>query len=105
LLSFVHYSCPPIPKQIIDRLISVIENLDDDNVAQSVKTNLTSVLKQVSDILTDNNPDNDESACGRFDTFINQVNAAERRNDTLTEAQAEEFTTQAENIRNELLSC
>jgi hypothetical protein len=104
-------SPPPIPKQIIDRLISTIQNLDDDdNVPQSVKTNLTSVLKQVSDILTDNNPDNDESACGRFDTFINQVNAAERRHgddddddDALTADQADELRTQAEDTRDVLL--
>jgi len=61
-------------------------------------------LKQVSNILTDDNPNNDESACGRFDTFINQVNAAERRDDdTLTADQADELRTQAEDITNELL--
>jgi hypothetical protein len=77
---------PPtlIPKQIIDGLISTIQNLDDDNVPQSVKSNLTAVLKQVSNILTDDNPDNDGSACDGFDSFTNQVNANERRDDTLT---------------------
>jgi hypothetical protein len=41
----------------------------------------------------------------RFDTFINQVNAAERRDndDTLTADQADELRTQAEDIRDELL--
>jgi hypothetical protein len=97
---------PPTVKQIIDRLISAIENLDDDNVPQSVKTNLTSVLRQISNILTDDNPSNDESACDRFDSFINKVDAAERRDDNmLTAEQADELRTQAEDIRNELLSC
>ncbi len=101
MLSFVPYSSFPISKQIIDRLISAIENLDDDNVPDSVKTNLTSVLKQVSDLLTDDNPNNDESVCGRFDTFINQVNAAERR-DRLTADEADELRIQAEEIRSQL---
>jgi hypothetical protein len=94
----------PTPKQIIDRLISTIQNLDDDNVPQSVKTNLTSVLRQVSNILSDDNPNNDESACGRFGGFINQVNANERR-DTLTADQADELTAQAEDIRDVWLDC
>jgi hypothetical protein len=106
LLSFVHYSSSPIPKQIIDRLISTIENLDDDNVPQSGKTSLTAVLKQVSNILTDINPNNDESACGRFSAFINQVNDAERRDDdTLTADEADELRVQAEDIRDVFLEC
>jgi hypothetical protein len=62
-------------------------------------------LKQVSNILSDNNPNNDNSACGGFGAFINQVDAAERRDDdnTLTAEQADELRTQAEDIRNELL--
>jgi aspartyl/asparaginyl beta-hydroxylase (cupin superfamily) len=64
------------------------------------------VLKQVSNILTDDDPNNDESACGKFDTFISRVNAAaERRDndDTLTTDQADKLRTQAEDIRDELL--
>jgi HYR domain len=41
---------PPPLKQAIDKLISTIQNLDD-NVPQSVKTSLTAALKQVSNIL------------------------------------------------------
>jgi hypothetical protein len=70
-------------------------------VPQSVKTSLTAALKQVSDILSDNNPNNDESACGRFTAFTNQVNANERR-DTLTADQADDLRIQAEDIRNTL---
>jgi hypothetical protein len=92
----------PITKQIIDRLISTIQNLDDDNVPQSVKTSLTAVLKQVSNILSDNNPNNDQSACGKLGAFINQVNANERRH-TLTADQADELRTQAEDTRDVLL--
>jgi hypothetical protein len=101
---------PPNPsplKQAIDKLISTIQNLDDDNVPQSVKTSLIAALKQVSDILSDNNPNNnDESAvCGKLGAFMNQVNAAERRG-TLTPDQADDLRTQAEDIiRNELLDC
>jgi hypothetical protein len=63
-------------------------------------------LKHVSNILSDENPNNDQSACGRFDSFINKVNAAaERRDgdDTLSADQADELRTQAEEIRDELL--
>jgi hypothetical protein len=64
-----------------------------------------SVLKQVSNILTDNNPNNDNSAaCGKLGAFINQVNANERR-DTLTADEADELRTQAEDIQNVLLLC
>jgi hypothetical protein len=101
-------SPPPIPtpKQVIDELISAIQNLDDDNVPQSVKTSLTAVLKQVSTTLSDNNPNNDESAaCGRLGAFINQVNAAAERRDRLTAHQADDLRTQAEDIRNKLSDC
>jgi hypothetical protein len=97
---------PPIPPQIIDKIISTIQNLDD-NVPQSVKTSLIAVLKEVSNILGDINPNNDESACGKLGAFINQVNAAaERRNNgTMTADQADDLRTQAEDIRDELLVC
>jgi PKD repeat protein len=99
-------SPPPIPPQIIDKIISTIQNLDD-NVPQSVKTSLIAVLKEVSNILGDINPNNDESACGKLGAFINQVNAAaERRNNgTMTADQADDLRTQAEDIRDELLVC
>jgi hypothetical protein len=62
-------------------------------------------LEEVSNILTDDNPNNDESACGKLDAFIDQVNANERRGDTLTADQADDLRTQAEDIRDELLDC
>jgi hypothetical protein len=94
---------PPTPAQVIDELISIIQNLDD-NVPQSVKTDIIAALEEVSGILNDNNPNNDEAACGELGAFINQVNDNERRG-TLTADQADDLRTQAEDIRNELLDC
>jgi HYR domain len=91
----------PPPKQVIDELISAIQNLD--NVPQSVKTNIITLLEEVSNILNDNNPNNDESACDELGAFINEVNANERR-DTLTADQANVLRPQAEDIRN-MLGC
>jgi hypothetical protein len=96
---------PPlsIPKQVIDELISTIQNLDD-NVPQSVKTDIIAALEEVSNILNDNNPNNDELACDELGAFINQVNAAERRG-TLTADQADDLRTQAEDIIMNQLDC
>jgi hypothetical protein len=97
-------SPPPTPKQAIDKLVSTIQNLY--NVPQSVKTSLSAALKQVSDILSDDNPNNDKTACGKLGALINQVNANERRGGTLTPDQANVLRTQAEDIiRNKLLDC
>jgi hypothetical protein len=106
--TFKKWTNTPPAKQAIDKLISAIENLDDDNVPQSVKTSLTVPSKEASNILNDDNPNNDESACGKLGAFINQVNAAaERRNNngTMTADQADDLRTQAEDIRDELLVC
>ena len=90
---------PPTPAEIIDELISIIQNLD--NVPQGVKTSLVAVLEELLNILNDNNPDNDESVCRTLDGFINHVNANER-SDTLTADEADELNTQSEEIRNAL---
>ena len=58
-------------------------------------------MKEISNILNDNNPDNDESACGTIGALINELNANER-SDTLTADQANDLGTQAEDIRNNL---
>jgi hypothetical protein len=62
-------------------------------------------LNEASDILNDDNPNNDGSACGKLGAFINQVNANERRGGTLTADQADDLRTQAEDIRDALLDC
>jgi hypothetical protein len=81
---------------------ATIQNLDD-NVPQSVKTSLIAVLKEVSNILGDINPNNDGSAaCGKLGAFINQVNVNERRGGTLTADQANVLRRQAEDIRDAL---
>jgi PKD repeat protein len=93
----------PIPKQVIDELISIIQNLDD-NVPQSVKTDIIATLEELSSILNDDNPNNDEAACGELGAFINQVNGAER-DGTLTAEQADNLRTQAEVIMMNQLDC
>jgi hypothetical protein len=98
----VTVNAPPTPAEAIDELISDVENLND--VPQSLKTSLTAPLKEASDILSDDNPNNDEAACGKLGAFINQVNAAERR-DALTEEQADELRTQAEEDIMDRLTC
>jgi hypothetical protein len=60
-------------------------------------------LRGVLTILNDDNPNNDNSACGRFGAFINQVNATERRG-SLTAVQADDLRTQAGDIR-DMLDC
>jgi hypothetical protein len=69
-----------------------------------VPSNLTLLEEYHKNILSDNNPNNDESACGKLGASINQVNANERR-DTLASDEADELGTQGEVIRNELLEC
>ena len=90
------------PAEAVDSLISDIENLGDD-VPQGTKTSLTAPLRQVSYILTDDNSDNDRSACNRLNAFINQANAAEGRGD-ITQEQADDLINQAEEIR-EAIGC
>ena len=90
---------PPPPAQAIDELISDVQTLE--GVSQSTKTSLTAPIRQASDLLNDDNPENDISACGRLDAFIREVNTAERRG-TLTEDQANDLRTQAADIRTEL---
>lgn len=87
------------PAEAVDDLISDVGNLE--GVPQGTRTSLTAPLQEVSDILNDDNPENDSSACNRLNAFISEVNAAERRDD-ITEDQADDLRTQAEDIRSEL---
>ena len=93
-------SIPTTPAEATTELISDVENLGDD-VPQGTKTSIAAPLKEASTILTDDNPNNDKSACGKLDASIRQTDAAERRG-TLTEDQAAELRTQATDIRTEL---
>jgi len=92
-------SPPPTPAEAADELSSDVQNLQ--NVPQGTKTSLAAPLQQVSDILNDDNPNNDRLACNRLDVFIREVNVAERRGD-ITAVQANDLITQAEDIRSEL---
>jgi hypothetical protein len=56
-------------------------------------------------VLSDDNPNNNESASGRLGAFMNQVDTAAERRDTLTRDQADNLRTQAEDIRTKLLDC
>jgi hypothetical protein len=61
-------------------------------------------LERALVLLSDDNTRNDASTCNIIGTaFMNQVNANERQ-DTLTEDQAIDLRTQAEDIR-DMLSC
>lgn len=91
---------PSTPAEATTELISDIESLGDD-VPQGTKTSIAAPLKEASDILTDDNPNNDKSACGKLDASIRQIDASERRG-TLTEEQANNLRTQATDIRTEL---
>lgn len=85
---------PPIPKQIIDELISIIQNLDN-NVPQSAKTDIIAALEEASNISNDNNPNNDRSAaCDELGAFINDEIAAQTGS-ALTADQANGLRTQA----------
>jgi hypothetical protein len=101
--SFMVTVNPLPPAKAVDELISTVQDLDgdDNDVPQSVKTSLTAPLKEASDILDDDNPNNDKAACGKLGAFINQVNANESRG-TLTAEEVDELRTQAEAIMNQL---
>jgi hypothetical protein len=90
---------PSTPKEVIEKLISDIENLE--GVPEGVKTRIVALLERALALLSDDNPRNDASSCNIIGAFVNQVNANERQ-DTLTEDQAADLRTQAQVIRNEL---
>jgi hypothetical protein len=54
-------------------------------------------LKDASDILNDDNPNNDRSACGKLDAFIKKVSTNDRHG-ILTADQAGDLRTQAKDI-------
>jgi hypothetical protein len=92
---------PSAPAQAIDELISSVENLD--GVSQNIKRRLAAASGQASNILTDDNPNNDMAVCGMLTAFIKHVNVYERL-DTLPAEPADDLRTQAQNIRN-MLDC
>jgi hypothetical protein len=92
---------PTTPREIIEKLISDIENLD--SIPEGTKTRIVAFLERALALLSDDNPRNDASACNIFGAFIERVDADERR-DMLTADQAGDLRTQAEDIR-DMLGC
>ena len=96
---------PPDPttlREVIEKLISDIQNLE--GIPQDTKTSIIAFLERALVLLTnDDNTRNDARACNILGAFMNQVNANERQ-DTLTEDQATDLRTQAEDIR-DMLGC
>jgi hypothetical protein len=91
---------PTTPRELIEKLITDIENLE--GFPEGAKTRIVALLERVLVLLSDDNTRNDASACNMLGgAFMNQVNANERQ-DTLTEDQAGDLRTQAQDIRNEL---
>jgi hypothetical protein len=59
------------PLQAIEQLAPIIDSMD---MLQGVAESLKGPLHQASDLLTDNNPNNDRAACNQFDQLITQAN-------------------------------
>jgi hypothetical protein len=93
---------PTTPREIIERLISDIENLE--GIPEGTKTRIIALLERALALLNDDNTRNDASVCNIIGTaFMNQVNVNERQ-DTLTEDQAGDLRAQAQDIR-DMLGC
>lgn len=63
------------PAEATTELITDVENLGDD-VPQGTKTSISAPLKEALTILTDDNLENDKSACCKLDASIRQIDAA-----------------------------
>jgi hypothetical protein len=93
---------PTTPTELIEKLISDIENLE--GFPEGAKTRIVALLERALALLSDNNTRNDAAACNILGTaFMNQTDANERQ-DTLTEDEAGDLRTQAEDIR-DILGC
>jgi hypothetical protein len=66
-----------------------------------VAKDLIGPLKQIEKKLTDSNSSNDQSACGKFDEFVNLVNENEGTG-LLTPTQAQDLNNTAQAIKNGL---
>jgi hypothetical protein len=59
------------PLQAIEQLAPIIDSMV---MLRGVEESLKGPLHQASDLLTDNNPNNDRAACSQFDRLITQAN-------------------------------
>jgi Tol biopolymer transport system component len=92
---------PPTPTEVIEKLISDIENLE--GIPEGTKTRIVAFLERALVLISDDNTRNDAAACNIFGAFMERVDADERR-DMLTTDQAVDLRMQAEEIRN-MLGC
>lgn len=95
----VIFSCPQpsSPPQQIQNLINTINEMNLGN-------SLTAPLNQAVNLLQDNNPNNDISACNNLNAFIQQVNA-QTQNNSLTQEQSNQLKQAAQSIQNSLVGC
>lgn len=86
-----------VPEQEIQILIDTVVSM---NFGNSVENALASNLNSAIDKLTDANENNDSSACGKINSFVNKVNAQEGK--SITTLQADELRTDAQSILSEI---
>lgn len=80
---------------------SLIQTVRDLGLPANVENSLTAPLAQTESVLADSNPNNDASACGKLDAFINEVNAKEKSG-KLTSEQASQLRQFAQDIKAKL---
>ena len=83
------------PAQATQNLIGTINGM---GLPSGVTASLLGPLNQVTNLLSDNNPANDISACGSLNAFINEVNA-KQASGQLTAAQANQLRQAANAIK------
>ena len=89
----------PIPCEVnVDDLIDLIES---KNLPNNVKNSLLGPLKQVSHIIDDGNPNNNQAACDKLSDFIDNVNSKEAAGH-LNETDATELRDIATQIQTDL---
>lgn len=86
------------PAQASQNLITAIDNL---GLAAGVANSLTAPLGQASQLLNDNNPNNDSAACGKLNAFINQIDT-KVQNGQLTSAQSSQLLQTANALKTSL---
>ncbi len=85
-------------QQSVDSLVQQIVN---EVTATNVESSLLGPLRQVDRILSDNNPSNDGSACGKLDEFIATVDSKEASG-KLSHDLAEKYREEANAIKAEI---
>jgi hypothetical protein len=89
---------PTSPSEDIQNLINEI---GDMGLPENVENSLTAPLHQSTNLLNDDNPNNDVAVCNKLDAFINEVNAKEGSGQ-LTPTQANDLRQAANDIKAEI---